>query len=304
MVKRSSIAKMIIRAIGMLVILGAVALAEYEVFVQRWMMRWGATDAEVKMALPGDDLVPNPSAQSTRALTINAPASEVWKWLVQIGQNRAGFYTYTFIENMLRLDIQNVDQIIPEFQNLKVGDFVRPVPPDYMGGRLSDKEGWYVAVLEPNRTLVLKGWGAFVLVPIDEKRTRFIIRTPFNSRGLARVPDYLIWQPAHFIMERRMMLGIKEQAEAGGGIKVPSTGDLLWFLSIVVSGLAILGILFSKKWPWALAVALAGVILLEIVLFRAPPLSIYGALLLMGILIALLWAYWPRHRRTKRASGE
>ena len=298
MSKRLSIVKRIIRAIGMLAILGAVALALYAVFVQPWMMRWGGTDAEAQMTLPGDDLVPNPTAQSTRALTINAPASEVWKWLVQIGQGRGGFYSYTFLEKIVGADIHNVDQIIPEFQNLKVGDFVRSVPPDYLGGRLGDKGGWYVAALEPNRTLVLKGWGAFVLAPIDEERTRFIIRTPSNWRGLARVPDYLILQPIHFIMERRMMLGIKEQAEAGGGIKVPSTGDLLWFLSIVVSGLGILGILFSRKWPWTLIVASAGIILLEIVLFRVPPLPIYGALLLMGILVALLWAYWPRHRRT------
>ena len=298
MSKLSSIFKRIIRAIGLLAFLGAVALVVYAVFIQPWMMRWGATDAEVRMILPGDDLVPHPTAPSTRALTINAPASEVWKWLVQIGQNRAGFYSYTFLENMVGADIHNVDRTIPEFQNLNVGDFVRSVPPDYLGGRLGDKGGWYVAALEPNRALVLKGWGSFVLEPINEKRTRLIIRTPSDWRGLARVPDYLILQPIHFIMERRMMLGIKEQAEAGGGIKVPSTGDLLWFLFTVISGLGILGILFSRKWPGSLIVASGGVIFLVLVLFRVPPLPIYGAFLLIGIIVALLWAYWPSHRRT------
>jgi len=289
---------MIVRAIAMLAFLGAVALAVYAVFVQPWMMRWGATDAEVQMTLPGDDLVPNPTTQSTRAITIHTPAAEVWPWLVQIGQDRGGFYSYTFLENMVGADIHNLNRIIPEFQPLEVGDFVRSVPPDYMSGRLGDMGGWYVAALEPNRTLVLKGWGAFVLDPVDEKSTRLIIRSRFDFRGLVRVPEYLILQPIHFIMERRMMLGIKEQAEAGGGIKVPSTGDLLWFLSIVVAGLGILGILFSRKWPWTLAVASVGVIILEIVLFRAPPLPVFGAFLVMGILVALLWAYWPSHRRT------
>jgi len=298
MPKHLSIFKRIVRAIGILVFSGAVALAVYSVFIQPWMMRWGATDAEIKMPLPGDDLVPNPTAQSTRAITIKAPDTEVWKWLVQIGQNRAGFYSYTFLENMVGADIHNVDRIIPEFQDLKVGDFVRSAPPNYMGGRFGDKAGWYIPILEPNRALVLKGWGAFVLYPIDEKRTRLIIRTPSDWRGWARVPDYLFMQPIHFIMERRMMLGIKQQAEAGGGIKVPSTGDLLWFLSIVVAGLGILGILFSKKWPWTLIVALIGVSLLVLVLFRVPPSPIYGAFLVIAILVALLWAYWPSHRGT------
>jgi hypothetical protein len=85
--------------------------------------RWGATDEEVRRSLPGDELVPTPRAQSTWAVTIEAPPERVWPWLVQMGQDRAGFYTYEWFENgLLRLNIHNVDRIVPEWQNITVGD--------------------------------------------------------------------------------------------------------------------------------------------------------------------------------------
>ena len=89
-----------------------------------WMMRWGATDAELTMQLPGDAIVPVVGSQSTRAVTIHAPAEEVWKWILQIGQERAGFYSNDWLENLTLADIHNVDEIRPEWQNRKEGDVV------------------------------------------------------------------------------------------------------------------------------------------------------------------------------------
>lgn len=199
------------------------ALAVYFLAIRPWHLRWGATDEEIKMALPGDEVKPDAGIQVTHAVTINAPASEIWKWLVQIGQGRGGFFSYDCIENMFGLEIHNVDEIKPELQNLKVGDFVRSAHKGWLGGRFDDKAGWFVVGLEPNRALVLRdeierGSWAFVLKPIDENQRRLIARARGDKpRNLPIKLFHLgIFEPAHFIMERKMLLKIKELAEKKG----------------------------------------------------------------------------------------
>jgi hypothetical protein len=72
----------------------------YLLVVRPWHLRWGATDAEVRQPLPGDELVPESKLVATRAISIRAPASQVWPWLVQLGQGRAGLYSYEWLENL------------------------------------------------------------------------------------------------------------------------------------------------------------------------------------------------------------
>lgn len=196
------------------------ALAAYFLAIRPWHLRWGATDEEIKMALPGDDVKPDAGIQVTHAITINAPASEIWKWLVQIGQGRGGFFSYDCIENMFGLEIHNVDEIKPELQDLKVGDFVRSAHKGWLGGRFDDTAGWFVVGLEPNRALVLRdeierGSWAFFLNRIDENQTRLIARARGGKpRNLSLKLFHLgIFEPAHFIMERKMLLTLKQRAE-------------------------------------------------------------------------------------------
>ena len=94
-------------------------------FLRPRRARWGATDDEIRRTLPGDQLVPHPKWGWTHAVTIKAPVAEVWPWLVQMGQARAGFYSYECLENFFGCDIHNADRIIPEFQNVQVGDSIR-----------------------------------------------------------------------------------------------------------------------------------------------------------------------------------
>ena len=84
--------------------------------------RSGATDGELAMELPGGDLVPNPRWKYTRAVTINAPAEQVWPWVVQLGQGRGGFYSCDLLENIVGCKIHSTDVVLPEFQELQVGD--------------------------------------------------------------------------------------------------------------------------------------------------------------------------------------
>lgn len=198
----------------------AAALAAYFSVIRPWHLRWGATAEEIDGSLPGDEVKPDAGVQVTHAITINAPASEVWRWLVQLGQGRGGFYSYDWLENFFGLQIHNVDEIKPELQTLKVGDFVRSAHKGWLGGRFDDKAGWFVVRLEPAQALVLRdeiehGSWAFVLNPIDERRTRLVVRVRGDeaTNWGRKLLHLSVFEPAHFIMERKMLLTLKERAE-------------------------------------------------------------------------------------------
>ena len=205
------------------VTIGAAGLGAYVLFFRPWQRRWGASDEEVKRTLPGDELVPYADVVTTRAVTIRATPAAIWPWLVQIGQGRAGYYSYEQLENLAGLKMKNAEGINPEWQHLQVGDIVPAEP----GGK-----GFKVLALEPEQALVL-GWRegdtgvfegftqmfpefswAFVLVPLDSNHTRLISR----FRGLTR-PSFwnrltgIIFEPIEFLMTSRMLLGIKKRAE-------------------------------------------------------------------------------------------
>jgi hypothetical protein len=208
---------------------GALLPWVYLLFVRPWHMRWGATDEDVRKSLPGDELVLHPTLESTRAVTIRAPIKEIWRWLVQLGQDRGGFYSYDRLENLAGADIHNVDRIVPEMQHLKVGDFVPMAPVEWA----VPTGGFTVVGIEPERAIVWRqGWPedvenlspsdaqergtwAFVLEKVDEGTTRLILRERSGHKPRMRdvVFHYLFMERQHFIMERRMLLGIKERAE-------------------------------------------------------------------------------------------
>jgi len=194
----------------------AIAVA-YPLAILRWHRRWGPSDAELRQALPGDERMPHPKMASTRAITIRAPVSEVWAWLVQIGQGRSGFYSYDWLENLVGCNIHSADHIVPELQGLKVGDRARmmpessPMPPP-----------WNVVALEPGRALVLENGGpggpahstwAFVLQEAGPGSTRLIARSRTDYQpGLMNAILWRTVEPVSFIM----LHGMRRRAEAGG----------------------------------------------------------------------------------------
>jgi hypothetical protein len=191
-----------------------------------WYNRWGAQPEEIQCTMPGDELVPAPMMGCTRAITIQAPVEEVWPWLAQLGQGRGGLYSYDGLENLAGCQIHSVDRIIPEYQNLEPGDLIRLGPKGY--------PCFSVVSSEPGRALILisadpkseqvvlyttergKGYSIatwqFTLKALDEKTTRLFVR-----QRLAFSPDLtLLWrltEPVSFVMERKMLLGIKHRAE-------------------------------------------------------------------------------------------
>ncbi len=199
----------------------AVLVGINELFVRRRVMNWGATEAELREPLPGDELVPDPVSLSTRGVTIDAPPSVVWPWIVQMGYGRAGWYSHDRIEWLMAAgkyaEGHSAQHIHPELQDLKVGDMVP----------FSRFNSIPVTAVEPEHYLVIGSSWAFVLRPLDRNGTRLIVRTrnpgflprygpPWGAvvRLLDLALNYLGYEPGlHLLMERRMMLGIKERAE-------------------------------------------------------------------------------------------
>ncbi|MEW5899902.1 MAG: hypothetical protein AB1715_00385 [Acidobacteriota bacterium] len=230
------------------------ALVSYFLAVRPWMLSWGASSVESAMPLPGDELVPRFDYQNTRALTINAPVEDIWPWLVQVGQDRGGFYSYSWLENMVFADIHNADHTDPAWQDLKSGDFVPLVTKNWPLGFVKRKEpviGCPVYTVEQNNVLVLRGWGSFILRPVTAETTRLVARSrygPFPS--LLRPLWQAFFDSEHFVMERQMMKGIKSRAEgepqtpgawqsfASAGFILAALGSILY----VISG--------RKKRPW------------------------------------------------------
>ena len=183
----------------------------YPLFFRRWCLTWGARSDEVARKLPGDELLPGAGLVTTRAITINAPPEAVWPWLVQMGSGRGGAYTYDWIENLFGLNMHSADRILPQYQDVKLGDEL-PMGP----GRPVMR----VEVLDPQRTLTLRisdmDWvWIFALAP-ENGTTRLISRNRIVTAGLppvSRLFSMLFMEPGSLVMERKMLLGIKQRAE-------------------------------------------------------------------------------------------
>ena len=197
-----------------IVLLGALVAVTYARLLRAPILHWGATEAEATGELPGDELLPDADGVATRAIGIDAPAADVWPWIAQMGPSpRGGAYTYDWIENLLGLDMHSADEVLEEFQHPEVGDEI-----GYGANRMR------VELVEPRSALAWRStdgnwvW-AFTLGERDG-RTRLISRNRFRLPTLASRLGMLVMEPTSLVMERRMLLGIKERAErlrSGGG---------------------------------------------------------------------------------------
>jgi len=183
---------------------------------------WGATAAEAVARLPGDEFVPVPAQQTTIAVTVEAPAEDIWAWLVQMGHGRGGMYSYDWLENLIGLGIHTTDEIRDEWQHLSVGDLVVVVPEGYRS--LPAGYAFTVARVDAPRALVLRqappehpwnGVWSFHVVPDGVGRCRLL------SRSRTEVPARLglriatrVGEPVTLVMTRRMLHGIEQRAES------------------------------------------------------------------------------------------
>jgi hypothetical protein len=215
-----------------------VAAAVYGLWVRPRLWRWGATDEEVAGPFPGADLVPEGERGATMAVTIEAPPDQVWPWLVQMGGDRAGWYSWDRLDNGGR---PSAHEVHPEWQDLSLGEYVKY----WRAGGLVD--AWEVAALEPNRFLGLRGltdlrgreldpkrprpsayveglWG-FLLNELPDGRTRLVIGgyQAIRPRWLERFVFYWLYVPVTWIMQARMLAVLKRDIERAA--KAPRPGS-------------------------------------------------------------------------------
>jgi hypothetical protein len=187
-------------------VLGGAVVCVYRMAIRPWHLRWGATDEEVARAMPGDDLLPGPGA-TTRVVTIAATPEDIWPWLVQLGYGKAGWYSYDWIDN----DFQpSADRIVPELQDLAVGDRILMMPSMGFEVVAIDEPHSIVSLLEDGST----SW-CLALYPTDDGTTRLVSRwRPRFERSLASFFMLLLVEPGTFLMEQKMLRTIRDRVEA------------------------------------------------------------------------------------------
>lgn len=194
------------------ILLGALALVVIlAVLLTPWMDRWGTIPAERTQKLPGDVYLTNPARTTNRGITINAPVQKIYPWILQIGADKSGMYSYTWLENLVNCKMAKDETIHPEWQNLTAGDLMKMCAGDFA------PPPYIVAEVLPNQAVTFghktgemweETW-QFVLIPQPDGTTRLVTRTSTNMVGG-------IWEvvrPISFVMERKMLLTIKSLSE-------------------------------------------------------------------------------------------
>jgi hypothetical protein len=204
----------------------AAAVAAYGFLARPLHLRWGATALEVVGRWPGDELMPAPRSRAVRAVTIEAPAGGVWPWIMQIGRDRGGFYSYSWLENLIGADIQNVERLLG-LPDRRPGETVWMGPEHRFGGEarmvVASIVGHAMVLVPPADAERVASTGraehgvwSFVIEAVTDRRTRLVMLS-LGGKAMPGFGGWLgqlaFWEPAHFVMERRMMLTIKRLAE-------------------------------------------------------------------------------------------
>lgn len=276
----------LVKSILIIVFIALLQLLIYSIFLKPIITTWGASEKEVFMPMAGDNK--NLTITATRAISINASKSEVWKWLIQLGADRGGFYSYSFIEEALGYETRHQDAITPEFKEIKVGELVR--------GSINEKHSivpynFEVLYVKPEETFVLDKWGTFLLKEINGQQTRLIVRSQeiANKKNVwLKISSYLEI-PFHFIMERRLLMGIKARAEAVQNTELSQTQDIFWFSGVVLSGFLICFFVYIARG------AMQSIVVSSILSFfwmcsiwLAEPIPFYSIGMLSVVCIAIL----------------
>lgn len=290
----------------LLVVLSAIIaiLLLFFLVVRPWYLRWGVTDEETTMVLPGDEIVPNAGNGETRGIAIDAPIDRVWPWMAQVGQDRGGFYSFDLLENLVGCEMPTDDQLRPENQTWRIGDKLWMYPREKAGGM-----GFATLhVFVPGRALGFgthvvgtsvdqpeDGSWSFVLLPVGDSSTRLLIRgrgTPRRSL-LGVAFDRSVFEPIHFIMEKRMMIGVKELAETGERARVVNHIHVaIWAITFVLLVASLILTLRRAEWKRPLVGFVASAIAFQIMTLGQPHVALEAAMV-AGI---ILWLWRGRHR--------
>ena len=283
-----------IRAVTLLGCLGALLIGFFGL-LRPWYLNWGADRNLQRARLPGDELLWEGAPHETLAIEIAAPAAQVWPWVAQIGQDRAGFYSFEILENLVGCEMKNLDIVIPALGRWAPGDRLWLYPREKAGGVGQAP----LARHDPGRALVFytrrpttspadppEGTWAFIVQPIDGAHARFIVRG--RAQGgpglLGRAFESSVFEPLHFVMERKMMEGVKARAEGRTVSRAADDAQVaLWlatFAALVASAVAVLR---GRAWPRHVITFTAAGALFALLTLGQP------SLLVSVPLVAALW---------------
>jgi hypothetical protein len=198
-----------------LILVLAVFTLIYYFVIRPWHLHWGATKEEILLSLPGDGIVDDPDFNATRAISIDAKPEDIWKWIIQIGSRRAGWYSIDWMDNA---GIRSSDRILFEFQKIEVGQFV-PFTPDQKNGMWVKefKEFEYILWIDKEG----KGTWLWYIYQSNKGSSRLItrLRTKYDWKGFWII-YYLLYDFGDIIMMSRCLKGIKKRAEK---LNIPQT---------------------------------------------------------------------------------
>lgn len=189
----------------------------YILFLRNFLLHWGSVKEEVNKYYAGDSILLKPDYESTLAVTINKSPSAVWPWVAQMGLNKAGFYSYTWLENIFGCKLYNADRIHAEWQNPKAGDY----EPVCVSAEKNNMKGWTIIAVIPNKALVYKSstdssWMmGFYIDSVNEHTSRLITRMRYITpkHFWMYITDKVWMEWAHCIMQKGSINGIKKRAE-------------------------------------------------------------------------------------------
>ncbi len=257
----------------------------YLLFIKPVVVSWGATDEEQNMPLAGDNL--SPRISSTRAIEINTSSQDVWNLIIQLGADRGGSFSYTFLEKAMGYKGLDPSYSLDKSYDMKVG---RIIPGSSDPSSSAIEYSFEVLAVTKGEFYVLKNWGAFVLRKLEENKTRLIIRTHGNElNGFGdRIEDFIM-TPLHYLMERRMMMEFKFLAETRAGIS--QTADVTWFSCIVLSMIGCFILIFRSRLlvERIVAAILSLFWLWPLLVFNPVPL--YGIGMLVLVMLALFKSF-------------
>jgi hypothetical protein len=266
--------KKAMKSIALLILVLCIEFVVYLIFFRPYILHWGATPGERSSALPGDKYAGIISG--TRAIEINKSAEEVWPFVAGMGADRRGFYSYEFLERPLGYETTKKPDL--NKTEMPVGRLIPYTKPDSAG---KYQEGFKIIESGQGKYFVLQEWGEFHLTETAQANTRLLIRTHYpNKQGLLFKLWVRLFDAGHYIMERRMMLGMKDAAESSGKYD-NEIADLFWFLCIVISGLAGLALVFIAPGYFKLLSPFIFLVIWQFFLLVANPRPIAGAIILL-----------------------
>jgi len=287
----------IIRLVIGTVLAVAILVATFAL-LHRWTYTWGATEAEVQRVLPGDELIPRTPADATHAATIDAPPEEAWPWIAQMGDERGGFYSYTFIENLLSgKDLyHNANTILPQLQNPQPGE---GMVMDSLKVHSLEPGKWLLAA-QTSKTGNYDWVWLWHVEPAGSNRTRLLVRMAMRlSLGTSNPAVTTLTDLGSFVMGRRMIQGLTLRAEGGTEPAAIEVIEIVLWAAALVAGLGA-AVLFVTRRAWQSPLLLGLAALFALIWFTIFQPSIWLRLVLDVGLFVLLW--WVA-RTTRRPVG-